>query len=125
MRETKSPLTIQLSDDKTEAKIRATMLPMSAKDIEDAIGALAMARSQMQPPIPADYPQDHSAHRHQGTHYYVAWDFLGGCGEIGDQQETAEFLIRDINVQIFKGERRMLMLSNRAIDAYRRHRLAA
>ena len=55
----------------------------------------------------------------------IAWDFLGGCGEIGDQQETAEFLIRDINVQIFKGKRRMLMLSNRAIDAYRRHRLAA
>jgi len=82
MRETKSPLTIQLTDDKTEAKIRTTMLPMSAKDVEDAIGVLAMARAQMQPPIPTEYPQDHAAHRHQGTHYYVAWDFLAGTPSI-------------------------------------------
>jgi hypothetical protein len=52
----------------------------------------------------------------------IAWDFLGGSGEIADPQQTAEFLLRNINSQIRSGERRTLMLSNRAIDAYR-HKL--
>ena len=49
----------------------------------------------------------------------IAWDFLDGTGEIGDLQETAEFLLRNINSQVLNGERRRLVLSNRAIDAYR------
>ncbi len=49
----------------------------------------------------------------------IAWDFLGGSGEIADPQQTAEFLIRNIQSQMLSGERRTLMLSNRAIDAYR------
>ena len=49
----------------------------------------------------------------------IAWDFLGGLGEIYDQQQTAEFLLRSIQSQMLRGERRTLMLSNRAIDAYR------
>ena len=49
----------------------------------------------------------------------IAWDFLEATGEIVDPQETAEFLLRNINSQVFRGERRRLMLSNRAIDAYR------
>jgi hypothetical protein len=40
-------------------------------------------------------------------------------GEIADPHQTAEFLIRNINCQILKGERRALALSNRAIDSYR------
>jgi len=49
----------------------------------------------------------------------IAWDFLSGSGEIADPQQTAEFLLRNIRSQIFSGESRTLMLSNRAIDAYR------
>jgi hypothetical protein len=49
----------------------------------------------------------------------IAWDYLGGLGEIADQQQTAEFLLRNIQSQILRGERRTLMLSNRAIDAFR------
>lgn len=49
----------------------------------------------------------------------IAWDFLDGSGEIADPQQTAEFLLRNINSQILGGERRTLMLSNRAIGAYR------
>lgn len=49
----------------------------------------------------------------------IAWDFPDGTGEIADPQETAEFLLRNINSQVIRGERRTLMLSNRAIDAYR------
>jgi hypothetical protein len=48
----------------------------------------------------------------------IAWDFLDGTGAIGDRQRTAEFLIRNINYQILKGERSPLALSNRAIDSY-------
>ncbi len=50
----------------------------------------------------------------------IAWDFLGGTGEISDQQQTAEFLLRSIQLQILRGERRTLMLSNRAIEDYYR-----
>ena len=49
----------------------------------------------------------------------IAWDFLGGTGKIADQQQTAEFLLRSIQSQILNGERRTLMLSNRAIEDYR------
>jgi hypothetical protein len=54
----------------------------------------------------------------------IAWDFLKRSGEIGDPQQAAEFLLRAINELVFKGERRTLMLSNRAIDAYRQHKQA-
>ena len=49
----------------------------------------------------------------------IAWDFLGGVGEIADPQQSAEFLLRSIQTQILRGETRALMLSNRAIEAYR------
>jgi hypothetical protein len=54
----------------------------------------------------------------------IAWDFLEGSGEIADPQETAEFLLRAIASQVLSGERRALMLSNRAIDTYRHHQSA-
>jgi hypothetical protein len=61
------------------------------------------------------------------TSLQIAWDFLGGAGEISDQQQAAEFLLRNIQSQILSGERRTLMLSNRAISAYERlhHKKAA
>ena len=49
----------------------------------------------------------------------IAWDFLDGVGEIADPQQTAEFLLRSIQMQMLKGEARILMLSNRAIESYR------
>jgi hypothetical protein len=50
----------------------------------------------------------------------IAWDYLEGIGELADQQQTAEFLLRNIQSQMLKGERRTLMLSNRAIESYRK-----
>jgi len=50
----------------------------------------------------------------------VAWNFLDALGEISDPQNAAEFLLRSIQSQILKGEKRTLMLSNRAIAAYQR-----
>lgn len=49
----------------------------------------------------------------------IAWDFLDGTGDIADPQLTAEFLLTNIRAQIFRGERRKMALSNRAINAYR------
>ena len=46
----------------------------------------------------------------------IAWDFLDGLGELADPQESAEFFLRNINAQILRGERRRLVLSNRAIE---------
>ena len=50
----------------------------------------------------------------------IAWDYLDGIGELADKQQTAEFLLRNIQSQMMKGERRMLMLSNRAIESFRK-----
>ena len=52
--------------------------------------------------------------------FRMAWDYLDGIGELADQQQTAEFLLRDIQSQMLRGERRPLMLSNRAIESYRK-----
>lgn len=82
MTDKKEPLTVRLNDDKTQATIRTTMVPLSAKEIEDAIGALATARSQMEPPIPMDLPSDHAVSRHQGASCFIAWDFLSGMPSI-------------------------------------------
>ena len=49
----------------------------------------------------------------------IAWDYLDGIGELADKQHTAEYLLRDIQSQMLKGERRPLMLSNRAIENFR------
>jgi hypothetical protein len=54
----------------------------------------------------------------------IAWDFLEGSGQVNDPQETAEVLLSTIAAFILKGERRTLMLSNRAINAYRQHQQA-
>lgn len=54
----------------------------------------------------------------------IAWDYLSGSGEIHDQQETAEILLTAIQSQMLRGERRTLLLSNRAIAAYRQQRQA-
>jgi hypothetical protein len=50
----------------------------------------------------------------------IAWDFLEGVGEIDDPHKTAEFLLGNIKSQMLKGEDRTLVLSNRAIDSFRR-----
>jgi hypothetical protein len=49
----------------------------------------------------------------------IAWNYLEGCGEVADPQQTAEFLIWNIRSQILRGERRPVALSNRAIESFR------
>jgi hypothetical protein len=52
----------------------------------------------------------------------VAWDFLERSGEITDAGEAGRFLVQTITELVRKGERRRLTLSNRAVEAYRRHK---
>jgi hypothetical protein len=55
----------------------------------------------------------------------IAWDFLEATGEIEDPQQTAEILLGAIKTLVLRGEHRRLMLSNRAIDAFREFKQAA
>ena len=52
----------------------------------------------------------------------IAWDYLEATGELGDGHIAARFLMDSVEMMIQRGERRKLLLSNRAIDAYRRFR---
>ena len=52
----------------------------------------------------------------------IAWDYLERTGELGDPEVASRVLLDSIEGQIGKGERRKLMLSNKAISAYQRYR---
>jgi hypothetical protein len=49
----------------------------------------------------------------------IAWDYLERTGEIVDAAEASRFLLKSVDELVMKGERRKLMLANRAIEAYR------
>ena len=50
----------------------------------------------------------------------IAWDYLERTGQINDAAFTSRFLMTTVEDMIRKGERRRLLLSNRAITAYER-----
>ena len=52
----------------------------------------------------------------------IAWDYLERSGELGDPAEASQFLLQSIAGMVRKGERRRLMLTNKAIDDYKRFR---
>ena len=54
------------------------------------------------------------------TSIQMAWDFLDRTGELGEPEIAARVLLDAVEGMIRQGERRPLMLSNKAIDAYRR-----
>ncbi|MBR0826281.1 hypothetical protein JQ596_12090 [Bradyrhizobium manausense] len=51
--------------------------------------------------------------------FYIAWGFLEKSGELGDPDASANILLDSIQHQLRTGERRTLLLANRAISAYR------
>ncbi|MDA9509996.1 hypothetical protein XI09_36195 [Bradyrhizobium sp. CCBAU 11386] len=53
--------------------------------------------------------------------FFIAWSFLEQSGELGPPDETANVILDAIEAQIKTGERRQLMLANRAIDVFRAH----
>ena len=56
------------------------------------------------------------------TSIQIAWDYLDRTGELGEPEIAARLLLDSVEDMIRRGERRPLMLSNRAIDAYKRFR---
>jgi hypothetical protein len=52
----------------------------------------------------------------------IAWDYLDATGEIGNPDRAAEHLLNTIEEMIRRGERRTLLLSNKAIASYQRFR---
>jgi hypothetical protein len=52
----------------------------------------------------------------------IAWDYLERTGELGDPDVASRVLMDTIEGLVRNGERRKLMLSNKAIDAYKRYR---
>jgi len=53
----------------------------------------------------------------------IAWDFLERTGELGDAVVAARFLSDTVELMVRRGERRRLMLANKAISAYQQYRL--
>jgi len=49
----------------------------------------------------------------------MAWDYLEQSGQIFDAAEASRFLLKTVQEMVRQGERRKLVLTNRAIDAYR------
>jgi hypothetical protein len=51
--------------------------------------------------------------------FNIAWGFLEKAGELGQADASANILLNAIEQQLRAGERRRLMIANRAISAYR------
>ena len=54
--------------------------------------------------------------------FQIAWDYLDATGELGSPDAAAGHLLDTIETMVRRGERRTLMLSNKAIAAYQRFR---
>jgi len=54
--------------------------------------------------------------------FQIAWDYLEATGELGHPDTAANHLLDTIETMVRRGERRRLLLSNKAIAAYQRFR---
>jgi hypothetical protein len=54
--------------------------------------------------------------------FQIAWDYLKAMGELGNPDTAARHLLDTIEAMIRQGERRRLLLSNKAISSYQRCR---
>ena len=52
----------------------------------------------------------------------IAWDYLERTGELGSPEAASKVLFDTIEMLIRHGERRKILLANKAIDAYKRFR---
>jgi hypothetical protein len=52
----------------------------------------------------------------------IAWDYLERTGELGNPEVASKVLLRSVESKVRRGERRRLMLSNMAIDDYKKFR---
>jgi hypothetical protein len=54
--------------------------------------------------------------------FQIAWDYLEATGELGNPDTAARHLLDTIEAMVRQGERRRLLLSNKAIASYQRFR---
>jgi hypothetical protein len=54
--------------------------------------------------------------------FQIAWDYPERTGELGNPAVASRVLLDALEIMIRRGERRKLLLSNKAIDAYQRFR---
>jgi hypothetical protein len=52
----------------------------------------------------------------------IAWDYLARTGELGNPGVASTVLSNTIELMIRRGERRKILIANKAIDAYKRFR---
>lgn len=52
--------------------------------------------------------------------FEIAWGVLERSGELSDPRRASQFLVDEIIEMVHGGQRHRLILSNRAIEAYRR-----
>jgi hypothetical protein len=50
--------------------------------------------------------------------FQIAWEYLDATGELGDRETASRFIADAIEVMIRRGERRKILLSNKAIAQY-------
>jgi hypothetical protein len=55
------------------------------------------------------------------TAFFIAWSFLEKSRELGEPDASANILLDAIEAQLRAGERRPLMLANKAIAIYHAH----
>jgi hypothetical protein len=53
---------------------------------------------------------------------HIAFEYLERSGELRNPEIAAEIMLDAIETLLRRGERRQLMLANRAIEAYQRYR---
>ena len=54
--------------------------------------------------------------------FQIAWDYLEATGELGHPDTAANHLLDTIEAMVRRGERRRLLLSNKAITSYQSFR---
>lgn len=54
--------------------------------------------------------------------FQIAWDYLERTGELGNREVASQVLLETVETMIMRGERRKLLLLNKAINAYKRFR---
>jgi hypothetical protein len=54
--------------------------------------------------------------------FRIAWEYLEATGELGQPDAASRFLVDAIETMIRRGERRKILLSNKAIAQYQAYR---
>ena len=54
--------------------------------------------------------------------FQIAWNYLEATGELGNRDRAALHLLNTVEAMMRQGERRQLLLANKAIAAYQRFR---